>query len=83
MLPFPIFRVILDFPLRLPARFGLSFLSSGGIGVAFAVSFKLAYPLPLTDIFLTIALFGILITEFISPWGVKISVFRLDAEEKK
>ena len=83
ILPLPFFKVALDFPLRLPMRFGLCFLSSGGIGVAFAVSMKLAYPLLLTDIFLTIALFGILITEFISPWGLKYSVFRLDSEEKK
>jgi hypothetical protein len=61
-------------------RFGLCFLSSGGIGVALAVSMKLAYPLPLTDIFLTIALSGVLITEFISPWGLKFSVFYLDSE---
>ncbi len=83
MLPLPFFKVVLDFPLRLPTRFGLCFLSSGGIGVAFAVSMKLVYPLPLTDVFLTIALFGILVTEFISPWGVKFSVFRLDSEEQK
>ena len=83
ILPLPFFKVALDFPLRLPAKFGLCFLSSGGIGVAFAVSMKLAYPLPLTDIFLTIALFGILFTEFISPWGLKRSVFRLDSEETK
>jgi hypothetical protein len=83
ILPLPYFKVVLDFPLRLPVRFGLCFLSSGGIGVAFAVSMKLAYPLLLADIFLTIALFGILITEFISPWGLKYSVFRLDSEEKK
>jgi hypothetical protein len=82
-LPLPFFKVALDFPLRLPARFGFSFLSSGGIGVAFAASIKLAYPLPLTDTFLTIALFGILLTEFISPWGLKFSVFRLDSEEPK
>jgi Kef-type K+ transport system membrane component KefB len=82
-MPLPLFKVILDFPLHLPVRFGLCFLSSGGIGVALAVSLKLAYPLPLTDIFLTVALSGILITEFISPWGLKFSVFHLDSEEKK
>ena len=81
--PLPLFKVGLDFPLHLPMRFGLCFLSSGGIGVALAVSIKLAYPLPLTDIFLTVALSGILITEFISPWGLKYSVFRLDSEETK
>ena len=83
ILPLPIFKVTLDFSLHLPARFGLCFLSAGGIGVAFAVSLKLAYPLPLTDIFLSIALFGVLITEFLSPWGLKFSVFRLDSGEKK
>jgi len=83
ILPMPLFKVILDFPLHLPTRFGLSFLSSGGIGLAFAVSLKLAFPLPLTDVFLSAALFGILITELVSPWGVKISVFKLDEEEEK
>jgi hypothetical protein len=82
-IPLPFFKAVLDFPLCLPARFGFCFLSSGGIGVAFAVSMKLAYPLQLTDTFLTIALFGILLTEFISPWGLKYSVFRLDSEETK
>jgi len=81
VVPLPLFKVALDFPLNLPPRFGLSFLSSGGIGVALAVSIKLAYPLLLTDIFLTIALCGVLITEFIGPWGLKFSVFPLDAEE--
>ena len=82
-LPLPIFKAALDFPLRLPPRFGLCFLSSGGIGVAFAVSIKLAYPLPLTDVFLTIALSGVLLTELISPWGLKFSVFHMDSEENK
>lgn len=80
--PLSLFKVALDFPLHLPARFGLCFLFSGGIGVALTVSIKLAYPLPLTDIFLTIALFGILFTEFISPWGLKFSVFQLDQRRK-
>jgi len=83
ILPMPLFKVILDFPLNLPSRFGLSFLSSGGIGLAFAVSLKLAFPLPLTDLFLSVALFGILITELVSPWGVRMSIFKLDKEEKK
>jgi hypothetical protein len=82
-LPLPVFELILRFPFRLPFRFGLSFLSSGGLGVAFAVSLKMAYPLPLTDIFLSIALLGILVTEFVSPWGLKGSIFRLDIEEKR
>jgi hypothetical protein len=81
--PLPFFKVILNFPLRLPFRFGLCFLSSGGIGVAFAVSLKLTYPIPLADIFLSIAFLGILITEFLSPWGLKASIFNLDSEERK
>ncbi len=83
VLPLPLFKVILGFPLNLPNRFGLSFLSSGGIGLAFAVSLKLAFPLPLTDLFLSVALFGILITELIGPWGVRMSIVKLDKEEKK
>jgi len=81
--PLPFFGSILRFPDHLPMRFGLSFLSSGGIGVAFAVSLKLSYPLPLTDIFLSVALLGVLITEFISPWGLRFSIFPLDAEGKR
>ncbi len=83
VIPLPVFKVILNFPLPLPFRFGLCFLSSGGIGVAFAVSLKLIYPVPLTDVFLSIALLGILITEFLSPWGLKVSLFDLDAEEEE
>jgi len=83
ILPLPLLKVALDFPLHLPMRFGLCFLSSGGIGVAFAVSLKLAYPLPITDIFLSVALFGVLLTEFISPWGLKFSVFKLDSEARE
>ena len=83
VLPLPVFKVILNFPFRLPFRFGLCFLSSGGIGVAFAVSLKLTYPLPLTDVFLSIALLGILITEFLSPWGLKASIFYLDSGREK
>lgn len=83
ILPLPLFKVTLDFPFHLPMRFGLCFLSSGGIGVAFAVSLKLAYPLPIPDIFLSVALFGILLTEFISPWALKFSVFKLDSEARE
>jgi hypothetical protein len=83
ILPLPTLKAILHFPLHLPMRFGLSFLSSGGIGVAFAVSLKLTYPLPLTDIFLSVALFGVLVTEFISPWGLKFSIFHLDSEDQR
>jgi hypothetical protein len=83
VLPLPFFKVILNFPFRLPFRFGLCFLSSGGIGVAFAVSLKLNYPIPLADIFLSIAFLGILITEFLSPWGLKGSIFYLDSGENK
>lgn len=83
VLPLPVFKAILNFPLRLPFRFGLCFLSSGGIGVAFAVSLESTYPMPLIDIFLSIALLAILVTEFLSPWGLKGSIFQLDSEEKK
>ena len=83
ILPLPLLKAVLHFPLHLPMRFGLTFLSSGGIGVAFAVSLKLAYPLPLTDIFLSVALFGVLFTEFISPWGLKFSIFHLDSEDQR
>lgn len=83
VLPLPCFKVILNFPSRLPLRFGLCFISSGGLGVAFAVSLKLIYPMPLTDVFLTIALLGILITEILAPWGLKGSIFYLDSRGRR
>lgn len=78
----PIIGGLLGFPLKLSPAFGLSFLSSGGIGVAFAVSLKLTYPLPLTDIFLSVALLSIILGEILSPLGLKYSLFRSDSEEK-
>lgn len=72
---------LLDFPYPLPFRFGLCFLSPGGIAVAFAISIKLMYPLPLTDIFFSAALLSIIISEFVSPWALKISLLRLESEE--
>ena len=79
-LPMPFLEGVLRFPASLPLRFGFCFLSTGGVGVAFAFSLKLAYPLPLTDVFLSVALLGVLLTEFISPWGLRFSIFRLDGE---
>ncbi|MCJ7579626.1 MAG: hypothetical protein MUP98_03720 [Candidatus Aminicenantes bacterium] len=78
----PVIGHLLRFPLKLSPAFGLSFLSSGGIGVAFAVSLKLTYPLPLTDIFLSVALLSIILGEILSPLGLKYSLFRRDSEEK-
>lgn len=81
-LPLPSFRGILRFPFPLPPLFGFCFLSSGGIGVAFAVSLKLAYPLAVTDVFLSVALLAIIVSEVLSPLALKISLFRLDSEDK-
>ena len=81
-LSLPIMGSLLRFPFRLSPAFGLSFLSSGGIGVAFAVSLKLAYPLPLSDIFLSVALLSIMIGEIVGPLGLKYSLFKQDPEGK-
>ncbi len=78
----PIIGRLLHFPLKLSPAFGLSFLSSGGIGIAFAVSLKLAYPLPLTDIFLSVALLSIIFGEILSPLGLKYSLLKSESEEK-
>ncbi|MGD2245438.1 MAG: hypothetical protein PVI11_02705 [Candidatus Aminicenantes bacterium] len=83
VVPLPVFARILHFPLRLRPVFGLSFLSSGGIGVAFAVSLKLAYPIPLADIFLSVALLSIILGEILSPLGLRMSLFKLDSGEKE
>jgi hypothetical protein len=76
-LPLPVFQRLLRFPLRLPEVFGLCFLSTGGIGIAFAVSIKLGFLLPLTDEFLSIALLSILINEFLSPWAMRLALRRV------
>lgn len=82
VLPLPLFQKALRFPLTLPLRYGFCFLSWGGIGIALAVNIKLSYPLLLTDFFLSVALLAVIITEVLSPWGVKFSLFSLDSEEK-
>lgn len=81
MLPLPAARRILRFPLVLPAHFGLSFLSTGGVGVAFAVSIKMSFPLPLTDVFETVALLSILATEMFSPLVLRWSLVKLDRKQ--
>lgn len=81
--PLPLYKKLLRFSFPLPARFGLCFLSFGGIGVAFAVSLKLAYPIPLTDTFLSVALLAIILSEILSPWALKISLLKLDREERE
>lgn len=79
-LAFPLFQRILKFPFALPAHFGLNFLSLGGIGVAFAVSVKLAYSMPMADDFVSVALITIIFLELLSPWAMKKSLFRLDSQ---
>ena len=79
----PVMGRLLSFPFALSPAFGLSFLSSGGIGVAFAVSLKLIYPLPLTDIFLSVALLTIILGEILGPLGLKYSLFKKAVEDKK
>ena len=80
VIPFPFFDKLLRFSSRLPFRFGLCFFSSGGIGIAFAVSLKLAYPLPLTDVFLSVALISIILNEFFGLLVIKHSLWRLDPQ---
>jgi len=82
-LPLPFCRFLLRFPFPLPPVFGLSFLSVGGVGMALAVSLELAYPMMLTDVFLSVALLAAILSEFLSPKALKIAVKRLDPLEKK
>jgi len=72
---------ILRFSFPLPARFGLCFLSSGGIAVAFIVSLKLIYPFPLIDVFVSVALIATVLSELFSPWALKNSILKLDTEK--
>ncbi len=73
----PFWGRLLKFPFRLPLAFGVSLMSAGGLGVAFAVSIKIAYPMALTDTFLSITLIAIILGEIISPWAIKVSLYRL------
>jgi hypothetical protein len=72
---------ILRFSFPLPALFGLCFLSSGGIAVAFIVSLKLIYPFPLIDVFVSVALIATVLSELLSPWALKNSILKLDTEK--
>jgi hypothetical protein len=75
------FGKILRFSFPLPALFGLCFLSSGGIAVAFIVSLKLIYPFPLIDVFVSVALIATVLSELLSPWALKNSILKLDIEK--
>ena len=81
MLPFPLFHKIFGFEHPLSPRFGLSFMTSGGLGIAFAVTLTMIRPTRNTDLFLSIALFVIIVSEFLGPWALKISLSRLDREK--
>lgn len=72
---------LLRFPFPLPFLFGFSFLSFGGLGIAFAVSLKLAYSMEMTEVFLSVALISIIISDFFSPWILKGSLLRLESKE--
>ena len=77
----PPLGAVLNFPFKLPFRFGFCFLSPGGIAVALAVSVKLAYPLPLVDVFISVALLFIVISEFFSPWLLRKSLLKIEEEK--
>ena len=48
--------------------------------MAFAVSIKLAYPMPLTDTFLSVSLLFIVVSELLSPWLLRLALKRLERE---
>jgi len=81
MLITPILGRLLKFPYKLPVTFGLSLLSAGGLGIAFAVSIYLAYPMDLTNTFLSVALIAIIAGEVLSPLAIKASLYRLGRKE--
>ena len=72
----PVVSRLLRLSFPLPLSFGLSLVSAGGLGVAFAVSITVAYPMELTRSFLSIALLTILLGELLSPWAFKLSIYR-------
>ncbi len=80
-IPLRPFGKILRFSFPLPTLFGLCFLSSGGIAIAFIVSLKLIYPFPLIDVFVSVALIATILGELLSPWALKSSIIKLDTEK--
>ena len=72
---------ILRFSYPLPSVFGFCFQSSGGIAVAFIVSLKLIYQLPLTDVFVSVALIVTILSEILSPWPLKGVLVKLDTKK--
>lgn len=78
---FYIFGKILRFPFSLSPVFSFCFLSFGGIAIAFVVSIKLIIKLPLTDVFVSVALLAIVASELLSPWALKASILKLDAKK--
>jgi hypothetical protein len=80
-LPLRFFEKILHFSFPLPSLFGFCFLSSGGVAIAFIISWKLIYQLPLTDVFVSVALITTVASEFLSPWVLKSAILRLDSEK--
>jgi hypothetical protein len=81
MLVMPLLGRLLRFPDKLPVTFGLSLQSAGGLGIAFAVSIYLAYPMDLTNTFLSVALIAIIAGEIFSPLAIKASLYRLGRRE--
>jgi hypothetical protein len=80
-LPMRFFERILRFSFPLPSLFGFCFLSSGGMAIAFIISWKLIYQLPLTDVFVSVALITTVASELLSPWFLKSSILKLDSEK--
>jgi Kef-type K+ transport system membrane component KefB len=80
-LPLPFLGKVLGFQFKLRRKLGFCLLSSGSIGIAYAVSVKLAFPIPLTDTFLSAALFAVIISELFSPLAALRSLNILDKEE--
>ncbi len=77
-LPMPVLGKIFKFPFHLPHIFGNCLLSSGGVGIAFAISLKLTYPVPMVDVFLSVSLLMIIFSELLSPWAIKAALHRLE-----
>jgi hypothetical protein len=75
------FSRTLRFPFHLPARFGLCFLSSGGVAVAFIVCVRMVYPHPFSGVFVSVAIMATAASEILSPWVLKSSLLSLDSEK--
>ncbi|MFW6160946.1 MAG: hypothetical protein ACOC57_07385, partial [Acidobacteriota bacterium] len=73
---------LLRFPFPYTPEFGFFFISSGGMGIAFTISIALMIEHTLIPVFMSAAIFTILVLELFSPWAIRKALNKMDSMEK-